>query len=153
MSRPAVFPYGIVLEERGVIDTFPAVEASFKIPGNDRISLFLLLDSGASLSALPRSDAAFLGVDVERGTLMHVSGVSGKPVKGWRHSMSIQLAGERIVLPVVFLDDAEAPRVLGRADVFSKFTIVFEERKNRSGFLEAGSVKAKSVGRLLDQIN
>lgn len=150
MSKPAVFPYGITLKEGGTVETFPAVEVSFKTAKNERLSLFLLLDSGAALSALPRSDAAYFGVDAECGYRMHIFGVSGIPIKGWRHHLSVRLASEEFVLPVVFLDDTEAPRVLGRAGVFDKFTVIFEERKNRSAFVHAGSKAAQSLQDLLD---
>lgn len=149
MSKPIVFPYGIVLKEEGIIDTFPAVEVSFGTKGAERVSLFLLLDSGAALSALPRSDAAFLGIIVEQGVLMYISGVSGKPIKGWRHRVNIRFAGEDFVLPVVFLDDDEAPRVLGRSAVFEKFTIIFEECVKRSVFVRTGSKKARSLRALV----
>lgn len=149
MSKPIVFPYGIVLKEEGIIDTFPAVEVSFVTKGSGRVSLFLLLDSGAALSALPRSDAAFLGIIVEQGVLMYISGVSGKPIKGWRHRVSIRFAGEDFVLPVVFLDDDEAPRVLGRSCVFEKFTIILEECVKRSVFVRTGSKEAQSLRALV----
>lgn len=150
MSKPVVFPYGIVLKEGGVVNTFPAVEVSFDAKGEGWVSLFLLLDSGAALSALPRSDAAFFGIIAERGIPMHIFGVSGKPIKGWRHRMTIRLAGEGFVLSVVFLDDIGAPRVLGRADVFERFTIVFEESTNRSVFVRTGSKEAQLLREIVD---
>lgn len=150
MSKPVVFPYGIVLKEGGVVNTFPAVEVSFDAKGEGRVSLFLLLDSGAALSALPRSDAAFFGISAERGIPMHIFGVSGKPIKGWRHRMTIRLAEEDFVLSVVFLDDVGAPRVLGRADVFERFTIVFEESTHRSVFVRTGSKEAQLLREIVD---
>lgn len=152
MSKPVIFPYGITLKDGGNLDTFPAVEASFKITTNEWITLFLLLDSGAALSALPRSDAAFLGIDVERGFPMHISGISGEPIQGWRHNLTVQLVGEKVVIPVVFLDDVNAPRVLGRADVFGKFTIIFEECRNRSIFLRTGSKEAHTLRDILETL-
>lgn len=152
MSKPAVFPYGIILKEGGVVHTFPAVEVSFKAKGGGRVSLFLLLDSGAALSALPKSDAVFLGVVAEHGAPMRISGVSGKPIKGWRHRLTIRLAGEDFVLPVVFLDNAGAPRVLGRAEVFDRFTIVFEERAHRSVFVPTDSQEAQSFRILINSL-
>lgn len=145
MSKPAVFPYGIVLKDGGAVDTFPAVEVHFECGEDERLSLFLLLDSGAAISALPKSDAKAFGLELERGVEMHIFGISGKPVKGWRHRMPAHLAGEKVVLPVVFLDDAEAPRVLGRADVFEKFTIILEESKRRSVFISTGSKEARTL--------
>lgn len=145
MSKPVIFPYGIALKEDGNTDTFPAVAVDFKTRENLRVSLFLLLDSGAALSALPKNDAAFFGIDVEEGVLMHISGISGKPIKGWRHRMNVRLAEEDFALSVVFLNDVGAPRVLGRADVFERFTVIFEECAHRSIFLRTGSEEARSL--------
>lgn len=148
MSKPVVFPYGIILKEGGTVDTFPAVEARFNFGETEGITLFLLLDSGAALSALPRGDAEAFGIDIERGAPMRIAGISGKPIKGWRHRMKARLAGENIALSVVFLDDDEAPRVLGRADVFEKFTIILEESKRRSVFLKSDSKEAQLLQNL-----
>ena len=149
MSRPTVFPYGITLQEGGIVETFPIVEVGFLSPKGERTSLFLLLDSGAMFSALPKSDAAYFGVKLTRGSHMYVSGISGKPVKGWRHELSVHLAGEGFVIPVVFLNENTAPRVLGRAGVFDAFTIIFEERRNRSVFLRNDSEETHALQVLL----
>ena len=125
MSKSAVFPYGITLQDGGTVDTFPAVEMRFQSVAGEWTTLFLLVDSGAALSALPRSDAAFFGIDVVKGVQIHVRGVSGQPLPGWRHIMRVRLGNSTFSLPVVFLDNDETPRVLGRAGVFEKFTIVF----------------------------
>lgn len=148
-SKPVVFPYGITLKEEGDIDTVPVVEARFESARNEHISFFLLLDSGAALSALPKSDASFLNIEVECGLPMHISGISGKPIKGWRHTVSMRLAGESFSLPVVFLESDDSPRVLGRAGVFERFTIIFEEHKNRSIFLNAKSTEAQGLQEFL----
>lgn len=153
MSKSSIFPYGITLREGGTIDVFPAAEIKIQSKEGEWLSVFLLIDSGAALSALPRSDASFLGINVEKGNAMYVSGVSGQPIKGWRHNLNIRFENNAMNLPFVFLDNPNTPRVLGRAGLFEKFSIVFEERSKRSGFLEFGSREADSVSKILSRIS
>lgn len=146
-----VFPYGVALREGGRIDVFPAAEVRFPSPDGKWISLLLIVDSGASISALPINDARPLGINAATGTPMVVAGIAGKPVRGWRHELHVRLGPERLRLPVVLLDDATAPRVLGRAGLFERTTVVFEESSRRSGFLGRHTKGACTVRRVLDQ--
>lgn len=152
MSKSLVFPYGITLREAGNIDVFPAVEVGFLDKKSDWISLFLLIDSGAAISALPKSDARVFGINVEYGKSSYISGINGEAIRGWNHNISIKLGEIIFKIPIVFLDLESAPRVLGRAGVFDKFTIIFEEVNRRTGFLNSVDAKTKSVSRILDQL-
>lgn len=152
MSKSSIFPYGINLREGVTVDIFPAAEIKIQSKEGEWLSVFFLIDSGAVLSALPRSDAPFLGIDVARGDVMYISGVSGQPIRGWRHSLNVRFGVNTINLPFVFLDNQNAPRVLGRAGLFEKFSIIFEEANKRSGFLERGSREADAVSKVLSRI-
>ena len=67
MFNSLVFPYGITLREDGVIETVPVAEVGLKDKRGEWLSLFLIIDSGATISALPKGDALTLGIDVEKG--------------------------------------------------------------------------------------
>lgn len=151
MSKPFVFPYGIALRESGELNIFPAVEAFFSHKNGGMISLFMVIDSGAYISALPKSDAGPFGVHLENGAPMSVSGIDGRVLNGWRHDLQVKIGEEKIMLPVVFLEESSAPRILGRLGVFDKFTIIFEEQKKRSGFLRSGNPVAKRISTILDK--
>jgi len=153
MSKSLVFPYGITLREGGAIDMFPSAEIKIQNKEKEWLSIFLLIDSGAALSALPKSDSSFLGINVEKGSVMYISGVSGQPIKGWRHNLDIRFGNNAMNLPFVFLDNPNTPRILGRAGIFEKFSIVFEERGKRSGFLDSKSKEANEVGKVLSRIS
>ena len=152
MSKSSVFPYGITLREGGIIDVFPVAEVKIQSKEGEWLSFFLLVDSGAALSALPKSDASFFGIGLEKGKVMYITGIGSQSIKGWQHDLSISFRGNIISLPFVFLDNPNAPRVLGRAGLFEKFSVVFEERKKRSGFLESGSKEASAVSKILGRI-
>ena len=63
MLKSAVFPYGVTLRESGSVDIFPVAEVSFLNKDGDLLSLFLLIDSGATISVLPATDAAVFGLN------------------------------------------------------------------------------------------
>jgi hypothetical protein len=146
-----VFPYGVALRERGAIDVFPVAELRFRNQAGEWLSLFLIIDSGAAVSALPASDAAVLGIVVEKGTEQMVSGIGGEMLKGWRHEIAARLQEKDISFPVVFLENGMSPRVLGRAGIFEDFTVIFEERNKRSGFLGKNSRQALKIQKTLDK--
>jgi len=147
-----VFPYAIKLKEGGATETFPAIEISFLSKEGEKFSLFLIIDSGATISALPKSDAKVLGIQPETGIPLSVSGISGEAVNGWKHKIAVYLGDKKIQLPVVFLDNEFAPRVLGREGIFDFFTIVFEEEKQRTGLLGKHSFLARGIRKILDKL-
>lgn len=147
-----IFPYAIKLKEGGVIETFPAIKISFLSKDGEKLSLFLVVDSGATISAFPKSDAKVLGIQPESGIPLSVSGISGEAVNGWKHKIVAYLADKKIQLPVVFLDNELVPRVLGREGIFDDFTIVFEQENQRTGFLEKHSFLAQGIRKILDKL-
>lgn len=151
MSKSTVFPYGITLKKGGKIDIFPAVEALFPSKDGEYFSLFLLVDSGAAISALPKSDALAIGFDAEKGDRISIGGIGNEFIHGWIHELNVKIVEENMILPIAFLD-SECPRILGRAGIFERFTIIFEESKRRSGFLSQRSREARSIQKLLDNI-
>lgn len=147
-----LFPYGITLKEGGKIALFPAAEVALRAKEGEYLSLFLVIDSGATISALPKSDASMLGIVAENGMPIVVGGIEGKPIPGWRHTLSIKLGDEEIKIPFMFLDTDDAPRVLGREGIFDRFSIVFEESKRRTGFLTEGARETIDVTKILDAV-
>lgn len=152
MSKSCFFDYGITVQELGRVTVFPAAEVFFRTAAGEWAPTFLLIDSGAAISALPKSDAALLGVALKSGELAMVQGISGKPLRGWRHEISIRLRDNDLKIPLVFVNNNTAPRVLGRAGVFEHFTIVLEEHTHRSGFLGTDTPEAEAIRSVLDQI-
>ena len=86
MPNGYVFPYGITLSEEGKITTFPAAEVGFTTREGERITLLLLIDSGATISALPKTDAEVLGFSAEDGIPVLIAGIEGKAIRGWRQA-------------------------------------------------------------------
>lgn len=152
MSKSFVSPYGITLSEGGKIDIFPAVEVGLQNKEGEWLSLFFVIDSGAAISALPKSDAAVLGVNLIDGRQMFIGGIAGEILRGWQHTISVRLGHKKIRLPVVFLDSDLSPRVVGRAGVFENYTIIFEESRRRSAFLNEKTKESRKISAVLDEI-
>lgn len=133
-----IFPYGIKFQENGRIETFPAVEISVLI-GREKTGIRAIfhIDSGATTSILPKSDADFLGIDVKAGKRILVRGISNESLIGYRHLINIQLNQLKMKIPVIFVENVFVPRILGREGLFSQFGILFDELKQRTAFLDA----------------
>jgi hypothetical protein len=152
MSKSCLFPYGLSFQESGHISIFPAAHIAFHTQQREWVSLVLLIDSGATISTLPSSDAVLLGIEVEHGEPMTVMGLRREPLAGWRHQLRVRLGANELVVPVVFLDDPQTPRVLGRAGVFEQFTVVFAEAQRRTGLLGDQTHEARTISTILDQV-
>jgi hypothetical protein len=152
MADSTVFSYGITLSGDGAVRLFPAAKVNFLNHKGEWFTLFLVVDSGANISALPKRDARTLGIAVEEGTPTIVVSI-GAETRGWQHTVDIRLKDEVLTIPLLFLDDDDAPRILGRAGIFERFTILFEETKRRTGFLGTGSQQAQTTQGLLDELS
>ncbi|MBU3925852.1 retroviral-like aspartic protease family protein [Patescibacteria group bacterium] len=152
MFNSFIFPHGITLKEDGVIDTIPVAEVAFRDKKGEWLSLFLIIDSGATISALPKSDAVVLGIDVKNGKHIVISGIGNEKLSAWQHNIPVRLKNAIIQLPVVFLDKEVAPRILGRGGIFERFTLVFEESQKRTAFIGESGKEAKLIQKILNKI-
>jgi len=134
--RRFVFPYGIRFQEDGHIGIFPAAEIFVLGNGGKGIRTLFHIDSGATTTLLSASDAGALGIDIHSGKKILVRGISGEPLLGYTHVVRMQFNGIVLKVPVIFIERATVPRVLGREGIFSRFCIVFDEAKRRILFLE-----------------
>ncbi len=123
------------MQAAGEVVLFPAADVMFQDTEGEWITLFMMVDSGATISALPKNDAPVLGVEAESGEEAPTYGIGVERINGWRHTLPVRLDGIEVDLPVVFLDTEVPTRILGRAGVFERFTVVFEEAQRRTALL------------------
>ena len=140
--KSIVFPYGIRFQEDGKIATFPAAQGRLRgeQPAETIYGVFLI-DSGATTSVLPASDAEVLGVRLHKGTKVVVRGIGATDYVGYKHTVICILETGSFNLPVVFIDHPATLRVFGREGLFDKFLILFDELKQRTIFLSPGERK------------
>ncbi len=137
--KPVILPYGIRFQEDGHIETFPAAEINILGRGSKGIRAILHIDSGASTSLLPKSDAEVLGLDLSDGQRVIVRGVGEVILTGYRHIVRFNFDGRTFTAPVIISDQNNVPRVLGREEIFKRFGIVFDEARKRTAFLDERS--------------
>lgn len=136
-------PYGIRLGEAGKVEVVPIVYARIRSSEEKEVPGIFVVDSGATTTLLPATDAESLGLALESGKKVLVQGVIGRSI-GYRHTVTliIETATLRHV-PVIFASSPGAPRVLGREGIFSRFGIFFDEAKRRVAFLDQRSERAR----------
>jgi len=131
-----IFPYGVKFQEDSQVAIFPAVEILVLGRHETGIRALFHIDSGATTSILPASDAEVLGIDVKTGKKVLVRGIAGESFIGYRHLINVSLNQLKIKIPVVFVENVFVPRILGREGIFSQFGILFDEPKTRTAFFD-----------------
>jgi hypothetical protein len=81
-----------------------------------------------------------------------VAGVGADHLRGWQHTVKARLTHTTVKVPVIFLDSDQAPRILGRQDVFTRYTLIFEEKRRRSALLGASTAEAERIQALLNEL-
>ena len=141
------------MEESGALSVFPAVTIILRTKKGEELSVVALIDSGATISAMPKNIAPLLGIDYKKGKLLQIFGVGNKRVTAWQHDVSIEFGGNIMSLPVAFLDDNTIPRILGRAGLFENFSIVFSEYKQQSALVGITTKETNAISTILDTID
>lgn len=144
-----IVPYGVRIGAAGKIETVPVAHVLLHARNEAEVPVIFILDSGATTSLLPSIDAEALGLDITSGQCIVVGGVTGEAMIGYQHYLEMTIEGFRIpIVPVIFAQRPDVPRVLGREGVFLHFGILFDEAKHLVGFLERRSER-KTIERVL----
>lgn len=131
-----VFPYGIRFREDSRVEVFPAAEIFVAGKRGGGIRALFHIDSGATTSVMPASDGTVLGVRLLSGKPMLVRGITGDVLKGYRQTVVMHFGNVKGRVPVIFVESAITPRILGREGIFSRFGILFYEARRRVTFFE-----------------
>lgn len=133
-----VIPYGIRLSADGRIETLPVAEIKVQRTNDARFFFgIFLVDSGATTTFLPATDAVALGLTLALGKKVLVRGITGRPLIGYRHDVVLTIQDTAIErVPVIFAKRHDTPRVLGREGVFGRFGILFDEARRRTALLD-----------------
>lgn len=120
-----IFPY----QKNSTGIFFPVVDIFVSKMGHTT-RIFALVDSGATVSILREDIAEQLDITIENGKETYLGGVGGR-IKGYIHTLEVEIAGKKFVCPVVFSHEYTVSfNLLGREAVFKQFRIIFEEKKN-----------------------
>ncbi len=83
---------------------------------------------------VPRQIAPSVGVDLDEFSRLTVEGIEGGGLKGVLAPIPIRIAHENLTVRCFFADKDDAPFLLGRADLFDRFNILFDAKKKRVVF-------------------
>lgn len=85
------------------------------------------VDSGADTSLFPKGDASLLKVSLYDGEYRPIMGVGRVLMPAYVHDVKMRIGETVLDVSAAFADSDEVPRLLGRADVFKRFRIIFDE--------------------------
>lgn len=114
----------------GEIEFLPRVLVYVRIDGHE-IPLHGLVDSGAYTCLISKELAPDFGIDLSTCQKTNVSGIGGKGQVAYVTTAKIKMIdfdGYEFETPIIFADTPSS-LLLGQADFFTNFKVVFEKQK------------------------
>lgn len=109
---------------------FPVIEVNLKRPRKE-LKVKALIDSGASFSVFRPEIAQYLGIKLERGKMVYLTGIGGR-ILGYVHSISLQVGDKIFPCKIVFSQEFNVSfNLLGRDNFFLPFIISFLEKRKK----------------------
>lgn len=116
------FPY---LEKDG--QHFPIVEVELQHKSK-KLRVNALVDSGASFSVFRSEIAEYLGVKVERGKKIYLTGIGGR-ILGYLHNLNVAVESKKFRVKIIFSPEFNVSfNLVGRDNFFTPFFITFIEK-------------------------
>lgn len=107
--------------------SFPIIEIKLRHSKNE-INVKALIDSGASFSVFRPEIAQELGIVLEKGKKIYLTGIGGR-ILGYLHTLPITLGNKTFQCKIVFSSEFNVSfNLLGRDNFFLPFLITFNER-------------------------
>lgn len=106
----------------------PIAQAIFTSPNNPKLQqeVWLLVDTGADYTLLPRYFGIDLNIDFETDCkIFYTSGIGGAEKVFLLPRIEVQIGGFKRTIPVGFLDRNEVPPLLGRHLCLETFEMYF----------------------------
>ena len=85
------------------------------------------IDSGADISLFTKTDCALLGHKLEKGEEKLIGGIGGGLIRTFVHKVPVRIGEIEFEARIAFAVLEEIPRLLGRADIFKRFQLLFDE--------------------------
>ncbi|MBI3559440.1 retropepsin-like domain-containing protein [Candidatus Gottesmanbacteria bacterium] len=101
------------------------------VQSSDKVVIWLIIDTGADYTILPRQWAKKLDIDLQRDCwALETSGIGGG-VKSYffKKLVKIEMGDIKKEVPVAFFDDDNAPALLGRLGFIELFDTLFVGNK------------------------
>ena len=88
-----------------------------------------LVDTGADCTIVPLSLTKVLHVDMTGAKRISFCGIEGSPIITYIGKITLKLTKKPIDIPCAFSSNEQTPFILGRKDIFSKFNILFDNKR------------------------
>ena len=95
-----------------------------------------LLDTGADCTMLPKSLADELGIDLSRVKKERFYGIEGEGILVYIGRITLKIGKRPLRIRCVFSEKETTPFILGRMDIFSHFSIFFDNKNKFTQFIE-----------------
>lgn len=106
---------------------FPVIKLAL-LYKNSKLTMDALVDSGANISVFGTDVAESLGINIESGKEVYLSGVGGR-ILGYEHTIKFEIDQTVFDSKVIFSREFLVSfNLVGREDVFDKFIICFNEK-------------------------
>lgn len=103
--------------------------------GSRSLDVEMTVDSGSDLVMFPYQVGVLLGMERGTGPVKQLSGIAGA-VPYVMKRVGIRIGPFSFRAKAAWAQDDEVPLLLGRADVFKRFVVSFDERR-RTGTIRA----------------
>ena len=89
------------------------------------------LDTGADVTMLSPSAAEFIGLNLEGVPKIRIEGIEGKGLMASVTQITLRLGEVEFSIPCLVSPNENTPYLLGRAGIFNRFNITFDNRARK----------------------
>ncbi len=93
------------------------------------IKLRQYIDSGADITLIPLTFGRLPGPELKKEEIKHLRGIGGVGVSVVIKKVDTRVSGTEFPVRVAWALEEDLPPLLGRVDIFDRFTITFDQRK------------------------
>lgn len=94
-----------------------------------------LVDTGADCTIMPASVAPDIGIELSTLPKIRFSGIEGGSVSASIAKITVMITTKPIDITCAFSSNERCPFILGRKDLFSRYDIVFDNRRKVVSFV------------------
>lgn len=93
------------------------------------IELRPYIDSGADITLIPLTFGRLLGLELKKEEIKHLRGVGGAGVPVVITEVDTRINDTEFSVRVAWALEEDLPPLLGRVDIFDRFTITFDQHR------------------------